>query len=194
MENPEAADTQHSSTETGALRALAHPLRLQLLEVLRRDGPRKVTALAEAVRQSPAVTSYHLGQLRQQGYIQPREDLAANGRERWWQASDEIRWSSANTTEAADGPDSVLVRMQAAQATQFVAERHSRWSSPWQESSTISSYQLRLTPEELARFHAEFSELFKRYRARPPGLGDPATAEDVAVFLNAFPRGDGGTD
>ncbi|MHB8275129.1 MAG: ArsR/SmtB family transcription factor [Dermatophilaceae bacterium] len=191
-------DLEHDTTrqpvkaERAALRALAHPLRLQILDVLRRGGPGRVTELAETVGESAANTSYHLNQLHQHGYIQPRPDLAANGRERWWQVSEEIRWSSTQSGSDSDGPEPVLVRMQAAQLMQYVAERRSRWSQTWQESSTIGSYQLRLTPEELASFHAEFLELFKRYRSQPPPRGDRDTAENVAVFLNAFPRGNDG--
>lgn len=183
---------QHVKAERAALRALAHPLRLQILDVLRRGGPGRVTELAETLGESAANTSYHLNQLHQHGYIQPRPDLAANGRERWWQASEEIRWSSTQSGPDSEGPEPALVRMQAAQLMQFVAERRSRWSQTWQESSTIGSYQLSLTAEELASFHAEFLELFKRYHSQPPPRGGSDTAENVAVFLNAFPRGNDG--
>src|SRR5205085_2756191 len=47
-------------TDPGALRALAHPLRIRLLGLLREDGPGTATTLARVVGESTGDTSYHL--------------------------------------------------------------------------------------------------------------------------------------
>src|SRR3954454_12016717 len=69
------------------LRALAHPLRVRLLGLLRLHGPSTATRLAARVGDSSGSTSYHLRQLAAAGLV--AEDPAhagGGGRERWWRA------------------------------------------------------------------------------------------------------------
>ena len=47
-------------TEARAMRALAHPLRVALLEVMRRDGEITATQAAELLGESPGNMSWHL--------------------------------------------------------------------------------------------------------------------------------------
>jgi len=68
--------------DTRAVRALAHPLRLRLLDLLRFDGPSTATLLARRVGESSGATSYHLRLLARYGYIEEAQRGA--GRERWW--------------------------------------------------------------------------------------------------------------
>ena len=65
-----------------AVRALAHPLRLRLLDELRFGGPATATLLAHRVGESSGATSYHLRQLARHGYVEEAEPRG--GRERWW--------------------------------------------------------------------------------------------------------------
>jgi DNA-binding transcriptional ArsR family regulator len=65
-----------------AVRALAHPLRLRMLDLLRFDGPATATMLARRLGESSGSTSYHLRQLARHGFIE--EAAKRGGRERWW--------------------------------------------------------------------------------------------------------------
>src|SRR5690348_9017820 len=65
------------------LRALAHPLRLQLLETLHVEGPATASQLARRLGESSGATSYHLRALHKAGMVEEAE--RRNGRERWWQ-------------------------------------------------------------------------------------------------------------
>ena len=67
------------------MRALAHPVRLAILERLREQGPDTATGLAPHVGASPSVTSWHLRHLAEHGLV---EDAPSDGRgrKRWWQA------------------------------------------------------------------------------------------------------------
>jgi DNA-binding transcriptional ArsR family regulator len=70
------------------LRALAHPLRLRLLEVLR-EGPATASQLGRALGESSGATSYHLRVLARAGRVE--EEVERGGsRERWWRRPDEI--------------------------------------------------------------------------------------------------------
>jgi DNA-binding transcriptional ArsR family regulator len=86
-------------TDAQELRALAHPLRLRLLEELVVNDPATDTAtateLAARVGESPANCSWHLRQLAKYGYIE--EAPGGVGRERRWRAVlAEHEWSSSD--------------------------------------------------------------------------------------------------
>ena len=67
---------------TEQLRALAHPLRFRILEVLR-EGPANSTVLAQRLSESTGATSYHLRQLARFGLIE-EDESSSSARERWW--------------------------------------------------------------------------------------------------------------
>lgn len=73
-------------TDPRAMRALAHPLRIQLLEAVIARGQATATELATALGDTPANCSYHLRKLAEFGYLQRVE--GATGREKPWRASD----------------------------------------------------------------------------------------------------------
>src|SRR5881275_404805 len=76
------------------LRALAHPLRLQLLQILGAEGPATASLLARRLGESSGATSYHLRALHRAGMVEEAEQR--NARERWWQRSPD-RWAIPNS-------------------------------------------------------------------------------------------------
>ena len=118
-----AAPAQHDVskprkvTSAQELRALAHPLRLRLLEELVVSDPATDTAtaseLAERVGESPANCSWHLRQLAKFGYIE--EAPGGTGRERRWRAVIEMHdWDTANSRDpeflaAADVAQDIVI-------------------------------------------------------------------------------------
>src|SRR5690625_1618957 len=70
--------------DTGALRALAHPLRVEIYDLLSQYGPQTSSSLAEKTGESSGSTSYHLRALAKHGLIR---DIPGKGtgRERWWE-------------------------------------------------------------------------------------------------------------
>jgi DNA-binding transcriptional ArsR family regulator len=69
-----------------AMRALANPLRLRLLGLLRRDGAHSVGELSELVDAAPGSVSYHLSTLETFGFVEEAPELARDRREHWWRA------------------------------------------------------------------------------------------------------------
>ena len=65
-----------------ALRALAHPLRWKLIDVLGSENGATATRCAESLGESVASCSYHLGMLAKYGYIEEVPDRP--GREKPW--------------------------------------------------------------------------------------------------------------
>ncbi|MET0812473.1 MAG: helix-turn-helix domain-containing protein [Microbacterium sp.] len=89
-ENPDAVqDEPHAAKpvrilEAGALKALAHPLRIQMYDILSQFGPQTASSLAERLGESSGATSYHLRALAKHDLIREVEGLGT-ARERWWE-------------------------------------------------------------------------------------------------------------
>ncbi len=68
--------------EPRAMRALAHPVRIALLDYLNLVGPATATQCAAVVGESPSACSYHLRTLAKWGFIEATGD--GRGREHPW--------------------------------------------------------------------------------------------------------------
>ena len=67
-----------------SLKALAHPLRVKIFDVLSTYGSFTASGLAERLGESSGATSYHLRQLEKHGFVREVEGKGV-GRERWWE-------------------------------------------------------------------------------------------------------------
>ncbi|MGH3064964.1 MAG: winged helix-turn-helix domain-containing protein, partial [Gaiellaceae bacterium] len=72
-------------TDPGALRALAHPVRIRLLGLLRREGPLSASEAGRRIGESSGSASYHLRQLARFELVE--EAGGGRGRERPWRAT-----------------------------------------------------------------------------------------------------------
>ncbi|MBB5897613.1 helix-turn-helix domain-containing protein [Kutzneria kofuensis] len=168
------------------LRALAHPLRIRLLGLLRADGPATATGLAQRVGETSGTTSWHLRQLADHGLIEQDSDRG-NKRERWWKAayeSTEVRIEDfRDDDDSAGALNAYLYEIASGnyrRMTTFLAED---WPHEWREAFTMSDQDVSLTPEELVALRTELHEVIAKYR-RPERSGD----ETVIVQIQAFPR------
>ena len=69
-------------TDPKAMRAMAHPVRLALMEALNHYGQLTATEAAEIVGESPSNCSFHLRQLAKYGFVEEAE--GGKGRQRPW--------------------------------------------------------------------------------------------------------------
>jgi DNA-binding transcriptional ArsR family regulator len=171
------------------LRAIAHPVRLRLMEQLAIAGPATATQLAERVGESPANCSWHLRQLARYGYV---EEAGGSGRQRPWRLVPRRRqWGGAGeSTElarAGEEADAVL------QEHEFAAMRAAmaNWASEpdeWRDAQFVTQSFGWFTAEELAELHHEVTALLIRRMER---LRDPATrplgARPVRLFAWGVP-------
>ncbi|SDK68230.1 ArsR/SmtB family transcription factor [Streptomyces indicus] len=176
-----------------SLRGLAHPLRMQLLDALRRFGPATASQLADRLGESSGATSYHLRQLAAHGFVE--DDPERNkGRERWWRAAHE---GTRSGPDLLYNPDPV-VRGQVNSLMHMVAEHHTRELSTfmgrfhdvpeaWHGASNISDWQMRLTPELAREMNEKLTEIIEAYKALAVEGPD---ASPYRVHLHAFPRDD----
>lgn len=82
-------------TDPKTMRALAHPVRLALLERLQRHGPATASQLAPHVGATPSVTSWHLRHLARFGLVRDAEPGADRRERRWGASSRGFRFSSS---------------------------------------------------------------------------------------------------
>jgi DNA-binding transcriptional ArsR family regulator len=77
-------EPQARTLDAGALKALAHPLRVRIFDVLAARGPQTASSLAAIVGETSGSTSYHLRALAAHDLIREVEGRGT-ARERWWE-------------------------------------------------------------------------------------------------------------
>jgi DNA-binding transcriptional ArsR family regulator len=176
-------------TSEATLQALAHPLRLRLLGLLRADGPATATGLAARVGESSGSTSYHLRQLAKAGFIEEAAELG-NRRERWWRAAHrQTSWSPARFLDSPSARRAdvamrtEMLRWQQVVLEQWLAEE-ATWDADWVDAAGAGDFLLELTPDELRSFAEEYQALVARY-AEPPR--DGARRERVIAIFHTVP-------
>jgi DNA-binding transcriptional ArsR family regulator len=189
-----------------ALRALAHPVRLSLLEQLLTHGPSTATELAERLQQeSPANCSWHLRQLARHGFIE--EAGKGPGRQRRWrlipqQATvDPAAKDSPELLRAEDAVDEVVLEREVAALRRWRSERR-REPAQWREGSFALHSLGWLTASEMAALQADLAATIARHPIHSPDRLDAASRPEGArpVRLTAWlipaenaSPGDGGT-
>jgi DNA-binding transcriptional ArsR family regulator len=150
------------------MRALAHPVRIALLEALGREGQLTATQAAELLDESPGNMSWHLQTLAKYGYIE--EAGGGKGRRRPWRiASVSNRFRTAGEDPEFDAAGEALESTFADRAFARLREWRTRRPSypfDWRDAAFVSDSLAYLTAEELAEIGEEVAALFGRYRHR----------------------------
>ena len=178
-------------TDPRAMRALAHPARLAILELLRTNGSGTATECAREVGGSPQAASYHLRALAKWGLIRPV--ASDDGRETRWELA-------ARSIHFTSGDDSPQFRTAARALGRRILERDDRAVNAylaaepdekreWREAATLASASIYVTPEELHEFSRRFREVMKDFE-RPDEADRPEGARRVHVVFRAVPHVD----
>jgi DNA-binding transcriptional ArsR family regulator len=177
-------------TDPRALRAYAHPTRLALVGLLRREGPKTATQAAAAIGESVASCSFHLRQLAKYGLIEEVE--GRHGRAKPWRATALFTtWpgedAGPETLAAAAALDQVIIDRYHARTREWLARRD-RDTPAWRRAAGFSDYLLHLTAPELRRLTDAIEELASAYlpRLQDPSLR-PKGSRPVALIHIAHP-------
>lgn len=156
------------------LRALSHPVRMGILELLYVRGPMTATELGDALEESPANCSWHLRKLAEYELVEEAE--GGRGRQRPWQA---IQLGLIWADDAAESQEEVVAGTALAR---MMSQRWlDRWHASafrardedpaWSDARTLTHMTTWLTPAEMAEFQQAMGELVGRYKDR---VLDPA--------------------
>ncbi|MFI1784263.1 ArsR/SmtB family transcription factor [Streptomyces rubiginosohelvolus] len=175
------------------LRAMAHPVRVQVVGLLRKHGPSTATRLAERLGVNSGTASYHLRQLGAAGFVE-EDTERGNARERWWRSVHRSTWF--NDPELAERePEAALAYQQSVASIYALRTRQTlnelqTMPRVWRERFDLSDWVLRLTPEETASLYQELGDVIGRYRRDTPenAANAPAGAERVGLITHILPE------
>ena len=169
-------------TDPKALRVLAHPLRLALLDHLMAFGVQTAAQCAAAVGSTASNCSYHLRALARVGLVERGE--SADGRERPWRSSStglefgpgEAEDSRSSIAAARAVDELALARDE--ELTRRAFARHDSQPTEWRAAEAHNSYALRITSRELGQLVNDIDRLVRPYigltRNEAPDDGDVA--------------------
>ena len=196
-------DERTLDVDAPALKALAHPLRLQILRVLTLRKKVSVTSLAEELGETTGATSYHLRQLARHGFVEETDadETAGRGgvtrpagrkRQLWQMAVDRVHMTgyeflaNAETREAAGF---VLREIQADRSRRLANwyATATQWSAGWQRASSDADMFLELNQKQTRALADELAAVVTKYRTMKPGRG----ARMIDVQYAVFPNDDG---
>lgn len=179
------------------LRALAHPIRLDLLERLSTDGPLTASEAGRLIGETSGSTSFHLRQLARYGFVEPAD--GGTGREKPWQLVGRgITWTDQDgvlvgedteaLAEAGAGVASLLLQRATEDAAAWTA-RQATEPRPWRGAGEVLNTVRNLTAGQLRQLVDALVDIIGDDRPEP----GPGTRR-VRIALVAVPTSepDGG--
>ena len=156
-----------------ALTAVAHPVRLAILELLTVEGALTATELADRLDETPANCSWHLRKLAEHDFIE--EAPGGTGRQRPWRMRQTgMSWGAEDAGPEERRAGDILSRAMLERwvdrfldATARLAEADPEWRSAAELTQTMGW----LTREELREVTAEIVAIIRRFESR---VADPA--------------------
>ncbi|MEU5907340.1 helix-turn-helix domain-containing protein [Micromonospora sp. NPDC047527] len=181
-------------TEPQALRALAHPVRLAILDRLQLHGPATATGLSPHVGATPSVVSWHLRHLATFGLVTDAHSAtgATSKRERWWQAA--ARGFRFELPDDAEGQAAARqlrgeTFARAAEAPQqWLLHDEPRLDDEWRGLAGLADTRFVATADELRQLEQTIEELLAPYVRRKDDDTQPAGAQVVRMLRYLLPE------
>ena len=178
-------------SDARTMRALAHPVRLALLETLELAGPLTATQAGERIGESPTTCSFHLRQLAKYGFVE--EAGGGSGRARPWQLSARgMRFSTDHDDPETSLAAGTLARMlRERQLDRYRSWLETRGSYPqaWRNAAENSEFVMWMTTDELRQLNKELVDmLVPRFRDRQTDPdARPPNALPVELLIFSYP-------
>ena len=175
--------------DPGALRALAHPARLLVVDELYQGSERTASELAKITDLTPSAMSYHLRALERWGIVE-RADAREDGRERPWRAAGRsLIWDSEMSVAEAASQDVI-----AAGVLEQLRDAFRRWtvvepaeSEIWRTVASLKRSFLWLTDEEAKAFVAEMDEVVQKHIRGRDAENHPEGTRRVLYLMGFVP-------
>lgn len=179
-----------------SLKALAHPLRVKIFDVLSTYGEFTASGLAERLAESSGATSYHLRQLEKHGFVREVEGRGV-GRERWWERTPGgITLGSAEMKETLAGREASQLVMREWSSNRertladFMERGYDELAPQWIEASVVSLTNVFVTAEELGEFAERYMAMVAEFADQHRDQRTPGS-RPVQIQFHAFPVIDG---
>ncbi len=164
------------------IRALAHPLRHDLMSIIGRLGRATTADAARELGISHGLASHHLRQLAKYGFVE--QVKGKDHRERPWRmVATSYNWSRARNTAEGSVAVDVLEQMAAERTIEaFLGwqQRRKDWPQSWEKYTGIGESSVYLTQAELAGIAEAFDALLMRYIDERP-IDDLASRPEGSV-------------
>jgi DNA-binding transcriptional ArsR family regulator len=168
-------------SDARTLRALAHPVRIALVETLTLHGAMTATEAGERIGESPTTCSFHLRQLAKYGFVE--EAGGGKGRSRPWRMTSigmQTPGASADPeTELAANALTRLLRDRQLARYRTWLETRAVYPERWRQAVGDSEYVFYLTVEEVEQLNADLNALLLPLVAER--LADPTTRPKGSV-------------
>lgn len=176
-------------TDPRAMRAMAHPVRLALLEAIGQEGEITATRAAELLDQSPGNMSWHLQTLAKYGFIE--EVPGAKGRSRPWRVASFSNRFRSTTEEpgvkaASQALSAVLIERSNEQLRRWWRDESS-YSHEWREAAYLNDSLTFLTAQELTDLGEQITALTSQFNERIDPAKRPKDALPVHFAAHAHP-------
>ena len=185
----EQEDDKIVLSDPRAIRALAHPARLAILEALFPGEELTATECASLTGLSPSATSYHLKALERWGIIEAGQ-ARADGRDRPWKAKGRsIEVSSQVPRETVLAESAVLetfLDRNRALVAEFLDHQASE-PPEWRDAVDLANGDYWLTAGELAEVSRALRSVLQPYENRRRG-SRPGESRRVRVMRLIVPR------
>jgi DNA-binding transcriptional ArsR family regulator len=159
-----------------ALTALAHPVRLGIIELLATEGAMTASQLADRLDESPANCSWHLRKLAEHEFIEEAE--GGTGRQRPWQMSYQgLSWGEDEdaTIEEQRAGEALARAMMERWVDRYLRADVSETDAAWRDANRLTQTMGWLTIEELRDVNDSVVGLIRAYEDR---VHDPSTRPD----------------
>lgn len=179
-----------------AMRALAHPVRLAILERLQRHGPATASRLSPHVGATPSVTSWHLRHLAGFGLVRDAEGGTDRRERRWAAVARGFRFEAPEDEEgrsAARVLSGELFAQAADLPLRWLTDTEPELEPEWTRLAGANNTRIVVTAEELAALQDAFEELIAPYVVRKSDPRPPG-GRGVRLLMYALPEGPGNED
>lgn len=171
-----AEEEQLRRLDSGVLKALAHPLRVRIFDLLSAHGPQTASSLASMLGETSGSTSYHLRTLSAHDLIHEVEGRGT-ARERWWELPEgridipgpSQSMSPANRA-AAQIVSSEFFRLRHETLMSYVNRPDTEVPEGWKDAGLIATTLLEMTPSQMEDLKDELMGVIEsavgRYRGQ----------------------------
>ena len=171
------------------MRALAHPLRVELLQALSRDGEITATQAAELLGESPGNMSWHLQTLAKYGFVE--ETGAGRGRSRPWRLTSATRRFESDLTDpetaaAGEALERTFLERAYSQMREWWSRRLT-YPAKWRRAAFMTDTTRYMTAAELTAMMEEIIAIYDRYADRDDKAKRPTGALPVHLHAHGHP-------